>query len=156
MPRKLQVDIDFLSGHHLLGITSQLKDYRLCHFLNQGIGLNLEKKPDVSLQPPSSKSWQQHPVYYFYDEMKRCEYYLLPNRGAEGLLLGAHRNSDFLMVVHGLQDPAMLKQISRSIQGLPLVLFCHEINLSGIRNIEYLLEDLELQAMAFRQYHMAI
>jgi hypothetical protein len=151
MARKLQSDIDLLSGHLLLGITSQLKDYRLCHFINKELGLNFEKKPDFSLHSPSRKSQQQHPVFYYFDEMKRCEYFLLTNKGEEGLLLQAHKNSDFLLILKGLQDAALLKDLSRAIQGLPQVLFCHEIRLNGIKNAEHILEDLEIQAIGFRQ-----
>lgn len=128
----------------LIGISCHLKDYRLSYLLNQHLDFGFVKMDDLFVAASSRKEPDSFSFYHFTDEEHYNSYFLLSNRGQESVLLPEMKQTDFLLLVEGPFKKLQLDQIQQKIRDIPNVLTSYEIKLTGLKNYENLLTDLEL------------
>ncbi|WP_270089357.1 IPExxxVDY family protein [Sphingobacterium sp. SYP-B4668] len=138
---KLEMDMEEELDFVLLGISSPLRDYRLCHFLNKNTGLRFiyGKESDLDHKGNSKEGPKEEYEYHIIQEKSRnkkpalkhhfaiyrdCdpnyeyEYYLINNRSLEGgILIPEIANFDFFMVIkHFIHEDdlnTLIQQINR-------------------------------------------
>lgn len=121
---KYELDLDFI----LIAITSPLKDYRLCHFINKHTGLRLKSVSDYTL--PSEGREKTRYFRRFRDESLEREtyFYLLTNRGIEGgFLVPELKASDYFILIKGFIDEEDLENLLQDLNSIQDVVVASEI-----------------------------
>ncbi|WP_262248928.1 IPExxxVDY family protein [Parapedobacter soli] len=132
---KYELDLDFV----LIAITSPLRDYRLCYFINKATGLNLHKVADheIGMPPLGLVSFSR---YADFDEAAETEYYLLANRGVEsGVLVPEMRHSDYFMIIKNFIDDEDLEMLLEHIVAINEVVAASEISPEKLKSKENLI-----------------
>jgi hypothetical protein len=78
------------------------------------------------------------------DENGFYHYYILGNRSEESVLIPEFRQIDFLFIMDGPVRKPWKETILKGIRVIPNVILAFEIASESIRNIEPLLNDLEM------------
>ncbi|MFH1159381.1 MAG: IPExxxVDY family protein [bacterium] len=117
-----------------VGLSTQLKDYRLSFMLNQKLGFHLARIDDLSV----------FSLYTFRDEERFDTYYVLSNHSQDQWLLPALKQTDFFLIIEGPFKKQQKEELLRSIRAIPNILLAAEIDISAVRLVENLLSDLEL------------
>lgn len=131
---KYELDIDF----NLIAITSPLKDYRLCYYINKVTGLDLCKVEDHEIWIES-----QRPTYfgrYTYEDVNNDTFYfLLNNKGVEGgILIPEMKVTDFFLLVKNAIDEELLQWQITQINNLADVVVASEIDPHKLKSKENL------------------
>jgi len=133
---KYELDLDFV----LIAITSPLKDYRLCYFINKVTGLNLHKMTDYEIGMPLPLGVASFSRYADVDEANETEYYLLANRGVEGgMLVPEMRHSDYFLLIRHFIDDEDLTELLDRIVAIAEVVAASEISPQKLKSKENLI-----------------
>ena len=125
-----------------LGITSTLKDYQLAFGLGKLTSLAFRQEDDLAVHLAGQEV--SLPLFAARDEKEHLYYFLIPNK-IEGLVLfPSERHFDFWLLLGGDCVPPM-KTLTRALQGLNKVQFCHEADLSKLREAPAFFQDLEIE-----------
>ncbi len=128
----------------LIGITSQLKDYRLAFHINRESGLSLGKQDDLPVFSEKDEAIVEFPLFSYFETERRLYYYLIGNNNSSLKMVSVYKQADFLMVLKGLPDsertPALMSVI-RKINGVQMVFILEN---DRIKNLEGIMTDLEL------------
>ena len=133
---KYELDLDFV----LVAITSPLKDYRLCYFINKVTGLQLSKVDDheIWMPPPVGKAYFSS--YAYFSITSDTEYYLLANRALDGrLLIPEMRQSDYFFLIRNFIDEEDLAILQDQIVSIPEVVVASEISPQKLKSKENLI-----------------
>lgn len=133
---KYELDLDFV----LIAITSSLKDYRLCYFINKVSGLRLSKAEDheIWMPPPVGKAFFSR--YADFSEAFDTEYYLLANKAADGgFLIPEMRHSDYFLLIRNFIDEEDLAALQDAIAEIPEVVVASEISPQKLKSKENLI-----------------
>ncbi len=136
---KYELDLDFV----LIAITSSLKDYRLCYFLNKETGLSLSKIEDHEIWMPAPVGKAYFSRYADFSEASEtsdAEYYLLANKGTEGgLLVPEMRHSDYFLLIRNFIDDEDLALLQDRIAAITEVVVASEISPQKLKSKENLI-----------------
>ncbi|MGV3761708.1 IPExxxVDY family protein [Parapedobacter sp.] len=133
---KYELDLDFV----LVAITSSLRDYRLCHFINKATGLKLCKMADyeIGMPPPVGRACFSR--YADVDEVNETEYYLLANKGLDGgILVPEMRHSDYFLLIKHFIDDDDLTELLDHIVAIADVVAASEISPEKLKSKENLI-----------------
>ena len=130
------MDLDFV----LIAITSSLRDYRLCYFINKATGLELHKMADYEIGVPPPVEMASFSRYADIDDANETEYYLLANRGAEGgVLVPEMRHSDYFLLIRNFIDEEDLTELLDRIIAIADVVAASEISPQKLKSKENLI-----------------
>jgi len=133
---KYELDLDFI----LIAITSSLKDYRLCYFINKVTELKLSKVEDHEIWMPAPVGRISFSRYADFSVTSDTEYYLLANRGTEGgMLVPEMRHSDYFLLIRNFIDEEDLFAIQDRIAAIPDVVVASEISPQKLKSKENLI-----------------
>lgn len=159
---RLETDFDLEFDFKLIGISSTLKDYRLCHFINKHSGLNFVFGKEEPLDNRGNKKQYQkeeleYHIIFFTNKKKEktahhfktyryCtedyekEYYLICNRSLEGqFLLPETPNFDALLIIKHFIDNEDLSILLSDINQINGVLLVKEIDPKLLKSKENLI-----------------
>lgn len=143
----------------LIAISSPLKDYRLCHFINKATSLNfirgkeskydhngdLKQKPSEEIEyhiifDPAKKIKNHFTTFWYINEQFETEYYFINNKSIEGgLLVPEHANFDYFIIIKNYINDEDREWIIKSINKLPEVVFIKEISPKILKSKENLI-----------------
>lgn len=132
----------------LIGIASHLKDYRLCFFLNQKLNTTLCRKSDLVIPGDPDRSFS---FYIYFNKDERRNYFLIANHHPEGKLLPGQRGIDYLLAVDDVLDTSKVADLVKKIQSAPHVLTAFPIELAKVRNVNTILEDIEIHMISLKK-----
>jgi len=133
---KYELDLDFV----LIAITSSLKDYRLCYFVNKVTGLKLHKVEDYEIWMPAPIGRTHFSRYADFSTTTDTEYYLLANKGIDGgFLIPEMRHSDFFLLIRNFIDEEDLTTMQERIADIPEVVVASEISPQKLKSKENLI-----------------
>ena len=133
---KYELDLDFV----LIAITSSLRDYRLCYFINKVTGLKLQKMTDYEIGMPPPVGSASFSLYANVDETDDTEYYVLANRGVEGgMLVPEMRHSDYFLIIKNFIDEEDLTELLDRIAAIAEVVSANEISPQKLKSKENLI-----------------
>ena len=125
---KLNIDNledDFFSNSRLLGIVSQLKNYRFCWLINAELKYDFRLQSDTEIHLKKKERNYFFPVYRFWETDCEVEHYIYHNRFEGEYLLPEFKHYDFLWLVKAdlipEEDIISLQQNLKSISGVQLV-----------------------------------
>jgi len=141
----------------LIGIVTVLEDYRLAYLLNKGLGYSLEKLED-DLDFTNLKFNASFSLFGGYNEYSDQEIHLINNKDRVEIeqdhknlttLFGAieelnylfpeKKQIDYFLKITGELTDQELQQITGSIKKLPQVQTAHEVALTELKTIEFLI-----------------
>ena len=133
---KYELDLDFV----LLAISSPLKDYRLCHFINKNAGLGLRKAADHEVWLANADTPSYFSKYEQLSEESETEFYLLTNRAYDGgWLVPEMRQTDFFLLIKNFIDDDDLQALDEGINAIADVLVAGEISPGKLKSKENLI-----------------
>lgn len=132
---KFELDYNFI----LIAITSQLKDYRLCHQINKSLQVNFARTDELSLTFPNENISSLFNRYAYFPEFSETEFYLLANKGTEGLLIPEMNKVDYFLLIRNFIDKEDLNHWLSHIKKIPEVLAAVEIEARKLKSKENLL-----------------
>lgn len=131
---KLELDFDFI----LIAITSQLKDYRLCFYINKSAEIELRKIEDLSLNFKNIEP-KYFSRYLFTQENSECEFYLIANKGSEGFLIPEMKEADYFILIKEFIDDEDLDFFLERLKKVQDIQAAVEINPDRLKSKENLL-----------------
>lgn len=130
----------------MIGISSSLKDYHLSFHLNKHFQTGFKKMPDIPFYNKNGEIGR-FPFYHYFDEDLRMDYYLFANKSANALAVQAYPHFEFFVLFKLSSFLIPVDSILRELRGISSVVAALQIPLSGLKNLEELLEDLELHLL---------
>ncbi len=133
---KYELDLDFV----LFAISSPLKDYRLCHFINKNTGLSLGKADDHEVWLVNADNPSYFSKYAHLNDDSESELYLIANKGYDGgWLVPEMRQTDFFLIIKSFIDDDDLQALDEGINAIPDVLVAGEIQPEKLKSKENLI-----------------
>ncbi len=131
---KLELDFDFT----LIGITSQLRDYRLCFTVNKFTETDFRKidELEVNFKNTPSKFFSR---YLHIIEDTECEFYLIANKGNEGYLISEMKEVDYFVIIREFIDDEDLELFISRLKQIDEIQAVVELNPSRLKSKENLL-----------------
>lgn len=156
---KLTLELDYDFDFYVLGIRTDVPDYRLAYCVNKALEIHLNRSAHDLLLEGRKGAGSLNCAYFEYQEEDYDrDWFLASNRGfREGVQLGTGlfsgfdneeqtdfllpelKNFDFFFVVHGLHGPMEEQRIERIIGSLSHVVVAQTIDLEKVKNREHLL-----------------
>lgn len=131
---KLSLDLDFV----LIAITAPLKDYILCHKINNSLEFDFEKVDDHEVYYNIDDDPLSFSKFYYFVEQGEIEYYLVNNRNPEGFLIPEMNKVDYFIVIHQYIDKEDLNFILTRLNKLPDIQVAAQINPLKLKSKENL------------------
>lgn len=131
---KLALDLDFT----LIAITAPLKDYTLCHKINNRLGLEFEKIEDHEVYNSVEACSLNFSKYYFFVEDSEQEYFILSNKSKDGLLVQEMGNVDFFLIVRDYLDTEDLTRLIFNLNKVPEIQVAAKIDQHMLKSKENL------------------
>ena len=132
---KLELDFDFI----VLAITTSLKDYRLCFHLNKFARANFIRVDELALPLSDRSGVALFNRYTYLPENSETEFYLLSNKGSEGLLIPEMNRVDYFLVIKNFIDDEDLEAWISHLKQIPEVLAAVEVDVKKLKSKENLL-----------------
>jgi|WetSurMetagenome_2_1015567.scaffolds.fasta_scaffold597430_2 hypothetical protein len=145
MKKVLSFDNDLTEGYRAIGISSHLRDFRLCWNLNNILKADFKKNKDLEFA--SKKSPLENFSFFFhYNSDQRCFYYLLSNKKNNSLILEKMSQADYILLINGPYRPDEITQIIiQNLKKTTNILTAFLIDMSKIKaEMNHFLNDLEL------------
>ncbi|WP_129715087.1 IPExxxVDY family protein [Pedobacter sp. SYP-B3415] len=112
---KLTLDLDFT----LIAITAPLRDYVLCHKINNQLGIELERVEEHEVYLNADEAPLAFSKYCYFIEDRELEYYILANRNPDGFLVPEMSRVDFFMIIRDFIDEEDLEFVLSGLNKLP-------------------------------------
>jgi hypothetical protein len=133
---KYEIDLDFI----LIAITSPLKDYRLCYFINKFTKLQLAKKDDYLLTGTRESQTLKFSFFQFFTPHSETEFHLISNKGIEGgYLVPEMLHFDYFLIIKNFIDDEDLELLESAIHSIPDVLVASKIAPEKLKSKENLI-----------------
>lgn len=95
---KLKLDMEPDPDITVIGISSHVKDYRLCWSINRSIGLELtRRRTDITDETNGIRA--TFSAFDHVDQELQARYTLVNNHSGDGILLKEQRQADYFLVV---------------------------------------------------------
>lgn len=139
MPKTvLRLDDDDQYDFILVGIACQHKDYRLCHELNTGLNILLRRENDYEIF--NGKRMENISFsFYRYITNEEDHYYLLSNKGRQGLLIPEQKQIDYFFMIRENVKRIQLPELINRLKELNVVLGTFKMDPKNLKSRENLL-----------------
>jgi hypothetical protein len=132
---KLSLDLDFV----LIAVTAAVKDYVLCHRINNNLSFEFERIEDHEVYHNIDEDPIAFSRYYYFVEQGEIEYYLVNNRNPEGFLVPEMKKVDFFIIIHQYVDNEDLNFILTRLNKLAGIQVAAQINPAKLKSKENLI-----------------
>jgi hypothetical protein len=127
-------DYDFM----LFGLSCHERDYRLCWFLNNELGIQLEWSGTIKMALKEGSA--SHTIYRFVNTETEAIISLVSNRSEGSILVPEWRQVDFLFKVdNGSEWDA--EEVKEAFQKIDIIRTSFQLDVAGIKNKENLIFD---------------
>ncbi|HEY9115037.1 MAG TPA: IPExxxVDY family protein [Bacteroidales bacterium] len=143
MAKKLSVKVDYFEDYQLLGLVSNLKDYRLTYFINTLLELDLKKFDDLKPDPENNiaYSWYCH-----WRKGEPVSYYLIGNHHANGKLIPAQKNLDYFFIIKNSSE-LKTNEIVGKLRVIDNITAVFQLDMEKIKDMNMILETIEMHEL---------
>ena len=136
------------TNYRLVGIASALKEYQVCHHLNQLLGCDFRKLEALVFEPKDRTRKTEFSVFKAEDALKNT-FIVFTNKNLGEYLLPEISNFDYLVQIRGKFADNDIAGLMDSIRKFPQVVMCLEVPLKKIKSKERLSyqEEHEVQRL---------
>lgn len=128
----------------IIGITSQLKDYRLAFFLNRDTHLNLANLDDIPIYFEKENLLIKFPIFSCFEADQRLNYYLIGNNFDRIKMIPAYKQADYLLFLMGQISQDRLNSLISIIRTIKEIQLVFAVDKDNIKNLEGIMTDLEM------------
>ena len=125
------------TNYRLVGIASALKEYQVCHHLNQLLGCDFRKLEALVFEPKDRSRKIQFSVFKAEDADKNT-FVVFSNKNMGEYLLPEISNFDYLVQIRGKFTEDGMQSLMEGIRKFPEVVMCLEVPLKKIKSKERL------------------
>jgi len=159
---KIDFDFDLELDFTLIGISTSLRDYRLCHFINKRTGLNLvfgkespldhngnvknknQDELDYHILRERGKNKKEatyhYQIYRYCNDIFEYEYYLVNNKSIENaVLIPEASNFDYFLLIKHYIDKEDISLLMEQIKSIPEIILVKEIDPITLKSKENLI-----------------
>lgn len=136
---KFKLEIEFDYDFVLIGICSHEKDYRICWAINNKLGFDLKKTDDLEIKDKKLTENSLFSMYVHENPDEFIEYYVIANRGANGLLVPEQKQVDYFLLIRGTVSTEQVEALVKQMRELSMVLTAYEIDPSQLKSKQNLL-----------------
>ena len=137
---KKTLDIEYDYDFQLIGISSHIKDYRLCWAINSAsIGINFIKTEDFKISLKNETENNFYSQYVYNNEDAGLEFILISNRGTKNYLLPEIKQADFVLIIKGNFAEKQTEELIKKLKTIPFVLTAFTIEASELKSKQNLI-----------------
>lgn len=130
-----EYDFDF----RLLGISSHVKDYRICWTVNKCLGLDLIKlEKEIIIKQKEGDHRSTFSIYYYFDVDSETEFELICNRHEHGYLIPELKSADYFLKMNAFYTHS-LEELIEILRNANLINMAFEIDVNTLRSKQNLL-----------------
>lgn len=138
----------------LIGINTDLADYKLAYFINRDISIKLERLDNLPVFCEKSKNVKLYPFFESHDHDRRVSYYLIGNNLPSGKMIDQYSQADYFLLIKGKLDEETNKKILSCLRQMNSVTFVFVAVLNKIKELDGILQDLELHLLSLNLKHI--
>lgn len=136
---KILLDEEFDFDFKLLGISSHVKDYRLCWAVNKSLSLDLTKlEEEIIIRDKNSDNQSTFSIYYYLDNDNEIEFELICNRHEHGYLIPELKKADYFLKISEYYSNN-LEELIIQLRKTNLINMAFEIDVDTLRSKQNLL-----------------
>lgn len=132
---KFEIDLDFV----LIAITTSLRDYRICYYINKGLNFNFIKSPDLEVDIAHGSGPVFFSLYQYHWEASDTDFYFIANKGSEGYLVPEMRKVDFFIIIKNYIDDDELDKLITDLNKIQEIVAAVKIDPKKVKSRENLL-----------------
>ena len=136
------------TDYRLAGIATSLKEYQVCHHLNQLLGCDFRKLEALVFEPKDRTRKTEFSVFKAEDASKTA-FIVFSNKNLGEYLLPEISNFDYIVQIRGKFTDDSMAALRDGIKQFPQVVMCLEVPLKKIKSKERLSyqEEHEVQRL---------
>jgi len=131
----------------LIGISCHLKSYRLSFAMDHSLGFGFRRIDDFEILEHTEEESLYYPFLIYEDQELKNQFCLIGNHHPQGKLLPSLRQVDFFLMARNSMEQSYISNILLKIRSIPQVQAAYEINPSTTKDINFLLEEMELHLL---------
>lgn len=131
----------------LIGISCHLKSYRLSFSINKALNFKLHRINDFEAPGNPSNEMLCFPFLAFNDDNLKNHFCLVSNHHPQGKLIPELRQVDYFLIAKNPVDKFTKQKMLDKLRSISQVLAAYEIDPNGTRDIDTLMEEMELHLM---------
>ena len=135
MAKKLKLEEQNSADFRGLGIVSAEKDYRLCFFLNNDLGLDFDKSVNIAFFDQAKKKRTSVSCHIHQDDENGQTLYLVKNRQEGFFMVPEMKQADYLFL-EPTNQPDSLKKIKNAISNVSYIQGCFSIPDQNLKHID--------------------
>lgn len=132
---KFEIDLDFV----LIAITTSLRDYRICYYINKCLNFNFTRVDDLSLDTSVNGTPLLFSLYRYSWETTETDFYFIGNKGSDGYLVPEMRKADYFIMIRNYIDDTDLENMISALNKIPEIVAAVKIDPKKIKSRENLL-----------------
>lgn len=135
------------SNISLIGISCHLKSYRLSFSMNKALNFRLQRIEDFEIPVLPESDALCFPFLIHDDSDLKNHFCLISNHHPQGKLVPALRQVDYFLMAKNPLDNGARNAIISKIRDISQVLAAYEIDMSRTKDLDLLLEEMELHLL---------
>ncbi|MBK7173220.1 MAG: IPExxxVDY family protein [Bacteroidales bacterium] len=151
MARKNRLDAVTEFAIALIGIATSHRDYKLVHYINESLQINLINEEDLPVFNVKNDSLSYFPFFTYYHPDLRTDFCLIANNNNSTFLIPSLKQINFFLLMQGAAYQQHIDTVSASLRKIQGVQAAILVNQSGIKEIGPLLEDIELHKIEIQK-----
>jgi hypothetical protein len=143
MPRKSRLESEVEGVDAIYGLTTVYRDYRVAHFVNQALSLELASRPDIPVYSARLKRLTHFSFYTYYDNDLRTDYFLISNTNEETRIIPEMKQINYLLLIKGAAPQEYYSNLLPQLRTMSQI---NSIRLQpeSIKDLTLLIQDLEI------------
>jgi hypothetical protein len=135
--QKLRLSEDDKFDFTLIGIISQVRDYRICKELNRKLEIKLSKQDEYEVFN-NKRMEDQFFSFYEYVTADGDRFNLISNKSQKGFLLPEQNQIDYLFIIRTERMRIDEEILMKTLKETPLVLGAYKLDTSKLKSKENL------------------
>jgi hypothetical protein len=150
MAKKNRLEASIGEVNAIIGIATQLRDYRLVHFINKFLEVDLANVEDLPVFVPKADTFSYFPLYLYHHPDLRTDFCLIANSNGTSPLIPSLRQINYFLLLQGAAYKQHVDEFIVSIRKIQGVQAAISINQSNIKEIGPILEGLEMHILEMK------
>jgi hypothetical protein len=151
MARKNKLDPAKQTATATIGIATIHRDYRLAHFINHNLGINLISEDDLPVYNSKTDKLSYFPFFICHHQDLRTDFCLIANHNGEIAMLQSLKQLNYFFILEGAAYSNHVKEIIGQLRKIPGIQAAIPIDQAGLKDFPSILEDLELHRVALQK-----
>jgi len=140
--KKLTLDFEEPNDYIVIGISSQIPDYKLLFHVNKLLKMQFVRVDNFEIKQKNFSG--SYSLYIHRDQNDHLDFFLLANKTSGKVLIPQYKQLDYFFIIDGDTDPSLIKELSSGLRKLTQILFTQVIELEGIKDYSVLAEAFEI------------